>query len=633
MSEFRRIWPPDGKNQFDGGLNSKYQKTLIQDNESPDNLNIIAGDLAAGTRHGYVKVNTASVGTFVCDGLYTRRGSNNAETMIAFYGGNGYTLNSTSLVTIPSAQSVFTIANRVGSSQMEDHIFFGNGGVTPYKYNGTDFTRHGIEVASNVISVNSNGAGALSGAYAYKVTYRNSALVEGNPSDASTTFVVTAKVIRVTSLPVAPQSYGVGARVLYRTVDSGTTFFRVAVIADNTTTTYDDNIADSSLGAQAPSNNGKPPTYSTIIFHKRRLFMNDVNNPQFVWYTDLDNPYVVGSTSFETFGDSSTDFVKSFGIQDDNLVVFCEQKAYPWFMASESSPSGWRKLVAKSAYSSKSPFGNFSFDNKVGFPAVQNHKFAGIGALLGDQLDPDASFLSVAVAAGELKSNPIEPDMFDVQESYLGNISSIVWKNTAYITLTKGSNQTTNNRVYVMDFDLDNISKKQKITWQRWSGINAAQFTVYNGNLYFGSSTANGYLYRFDESVYSDDGAAINSYMWTKEFSGNDGEESFSKDFRYFNFLVDAPGQYFMDVAIRTDSDAGMGTNYQVDLSPNEAQWGTMVWGTDVWGGGVFQLDKKVFIPETRGKRIQFKFSNQNVAGQRFKVHWLNFSYNLKGPR
>jgi uncharacterized phiE125 gp8 family phage protein len=47
----------------------------------------------------------------------------------------------------------------------------------------------------------------------------------------------------------------VTARKIYRTAAGGSTYLFLATIADNTTTTYTDNIADASLGAQAPSTN------------------------------------------------------------------------------------------------------------------------------------------------------------------------------------------------------------------------------------------------------------------------------------------------------------------------------------------------------------------------------------------
>ncbi len=629
---FKMIYPPDGKNLFDGGKNSKFEKSIIGDNESPDCLNVVFDAGSVGTRNGFKKINTASVGSFVCDGLYTRQGLNNAETMVGFYGGNGYTLNGTSLVTIPSAQSIFTMGNRVGSTQMENHAFFGNGGVIPYKYNGTDFTRHGVYPPSMTASFFTGAAGSLSGAYQYKVTYVNTAAAEGNPSDASATFTVTNERISLTCLPIAPQSWGVSSRRIYRTVTSGSTFFRVATISDNTTTTYLDTTADAALGTAAPSDKGVPPKYSSIIYHQGRLFCNDPENPSFVNYSDINEPYTFGSLNFQVFGDTSTDTFKGFGIQDNHLIVFCRKNTWVWYMPS-TDPSEWRVIRAKSSYTSNSPFGAFSYNNKVGFPAMQNDKFVGIGALIGDSIEPSASLLSNATMGSELKSDRVEPDMFDIQETYVGNISSIVFKNKAYIAMTKGSGSTTNNRIYLMDFSIDNLSKNQKEAWSPWSGLNAAQFTVYSGSLYYGSSNAVGSLYKEDPGVYADDGQAINSYFWTKEFVGQKGEESFVKDFRWTNILVDLAGAYNMGFSVLTDSDSGSGTQYDINVDPDASLWGTLMWGVDTWGAGSTQEDRRQYLEGARGKRIQFKFSNKNTVNQRFKVHWQNFTYNLKGQR
>ncbi len=125
----------------------------------------------------------------------------------------------------------------------------------------------------------------------------------------------------------------------------------------------------------------------------------------------------------------------------------------------------------------------------------------------------------------------------------------------------------------------------------------------------------------------------FSSYLSTKEFSGFDDEVNYNKDFRYANILVEKLGDYNMNLTYKTDSDSGSGTSVQVNLNPGGSLWGTMTWGTDLWGGGVTQEDKRVYLGTLRGKRIQFKFSNQNAVNQRFKVHGLNFAYNIKGYR
>lgn len=61
-------------------------------------------------------------------------------------------------------------------------------------------------------------------------------------------------------------------RKLYRTTAGGSIYLLLATLADNVTTTYTDNIADASLGAQAPTMNTTiDPMISGLIVGARRL--------------------------------------------------------------------------------------------------------------------------------------------------------------------------------------------------------------------------------------------------------------------------------------------------------------------------------------------------------------------------
>lgn len=633
---FRRVFPDRGRQLLDGGKNSKFERSIIENNESPDCANVVLTDGGPETRQGVTKLNTAPIGTFVGDGLYTRRDDTGAETMVAFVGGTMWQLGGTSFTTIASAQSVFTAGMRVATAQYENRMFIGNGGVIPYKYDGTNFTRHGVYPPATTSTVASNGVGNLdaSADYRYKMTFVNSALVESDVGPVTATFTIssTSGQNRLTSLPIAPQSWGVSTRNLYRTEGGGTTFKRLATIADNTTTTYDDNIADASLGVTAPTDNGVPPKYSTIVYHQNRLFMNDPENPNYVWYTNLAEPYTVASTNFIRVGDGTSDLVRGLAVFDNSVVAYCDNSVWVIYM-EDTTPGNWRILRAKSSYGSKSPFGMFDYNGKQMFPAVQNGKFVGFAALSGLSLEATNSQLQESTPGSDLKSDRVETDMFDIVETYTGNISSFVFKNAAWVSVTYGSGATQNNRIYHVDFSMANLRKNQELTWVPFTGLKPAQFTIYGGNLYFISAEATGYIYKCESGVYSDDGAAIDSYIWTKEFGGLPGDQNTHKDFRYVNMLIDNAGDYFMNAAYRVDSDRGTGTNKQIDLDPGGSLWGTMVWGRDSWGGGTDQREYRLFLDNARGKRIQLKFSNQNVAGQRFKVSGLNLFYNLKGDR
>lgn len=628
------VFPPDGRLQLDGGLNTKFEKSLIPDNESPDHYNVVFGNGAVGTRGGSSQLNTTAVGSFVCDGIYTKNDqSTSAETMVVFFGGSMHQLTGTSTFTsVPSSVSVFTAGQRVGACEYQNKLFIGNGGVTPYKYDGTYFTRHGVPPASGSLTLTSNAGGIAAGTYMYKFTYRNSFAVEGDVGSATTIALSASGNVAITNIPVAPQSHGVSARRIYRTEVGGTTFKLVTTIADNTTTSYTDSTTDANLGATAPTDQGEPPKYSVVAYHQNRLFCNDASNGNYLWYSELGEPYTFKVTNFLRVGDNTGDLVKAIWVYQNNIVIGCAKS--PWLLYMPSTdPTEWSLIRIASPFGTKSPFGAFLFNDRIMMPAQENTRFVGFAAISGTSVDPSASVLDTMIAGGQLQSDKIQPDMLDVNANYVGNISAISYKNRGFISLTKGSGQTTNDKIYVFDYSISNLSRDQRFSWAVYSGLQAAQFTVYNGNLYYGSSNAVGLVYQMETTSYTDGSGstAINSYYWTKEFAGLKGHENYVKDFRKLKILVDQAGSFYMNVAYRVDSDSSEGVAIQVDLSSPTAVWNSFRWGASTWSGGFSQKEIEVPLGTAHGKRIQFKFSNQNTASQRFKVHGLNLVYNIRG--
>ncbi len=637
---FNISYPPsEDYIRFNGGKNSKIQKNLLLDNQSPDCLNVIIDDDSVQTRPGTAIFNTTPVGSFACDGFYTRHERNStAETMVAWFGGSLFAVTGTStFTTIPSAQSVYTAGTRVFAVEYQNHMFFGAGTENiPQKYNATDFTRQGIYPPTTTASVGTaTTAGALTGAYRYAVAYVNSGVVVGNLASYTPTFTVVSGIASLSSIPIAPQSWGVAARAIYRTVNSGAVYYLQSLINDNTTTTLKDETLDAALGGEAASDQGVPPNYGPCLYHQSRLFVigrypSDSNN--LVYYSDVGNPYVFGSTNFINIGDNTSDVPETLALWDNYLVIGGARGTTWLIYMPTSDDTGWVQLRLRSNYGSKSPLGFFEALNFLIFPAVERNKFVGFGAMSATGLQPTSSLTEVGAVGSDLISNIIEDEMFEVNPTYLKNIVSIVHKNKAYISVTSGS-ATTNNRVFVFDFSTSGLEKAQKYTWIPWTGINASQFTVYGGSLYYSCSNNVGYVYKMDQTSYNDSGAAINSYFWTKEFGGIGSQGVWHKDWRFSNILYGLIGDWLMGLTIRVDSDQGEGVQYDLDCNPGLSVWGTMVWGQDNWDAGRDVKDLKYPLGQFRGKRIQFKFSNKNTINSGFKVVGQNLTYNLKGKR
>ena len=630
--QFDIVYPPEGRVTFEGGLNNKFPRSLIQDNESPDTVNVVSTNGAAETRGGTSQLNTASIGSFAGDGLYTRHDSSGAETMVVFAGGYMWQLTGTStFTTVPSATSVFTAGVRVGTTQYENKMFIGNGNVTPMKYDGTNFTRHGVPAPTATASVATSATGLVPVQdWFYAYTYVNSAAVEGNISPLTSTLTVAASsTVSMTAVGVAPQSFGVSSRRIYRASFAAGPFKLVGTIADNTTTTFTDNTATPS--ALAPTDNGEPPNYSCLVTFQNRIFCNDAANPNYVWYSEPLAPYTFGALSFQPVGDASFDLVRGLTVYNNGILIQCENALYLWYMPT-TTPTDWRVIKILSQYGSRSPFGTFLYDNKCMVPAMQNSKFAGFAAVSNNAVTSERTALSTSMAGSDRTSDKIEPDMLLIQEAYAGLISSFVFKNKAYVSVPYGVSATNNTRAYVFDFSHSNITN-QEYSWEPLTGITPTQFTAYGGKLYYLDAAATGLVYQMETTAYTDNGTAVNSYLWTKEFSGLPGHENLQKDFRKVKLLVDLSGGYYMNLTYRTDSDSGGGTTVQVSLDPGSALWGTLIWGNGVWGAGRAQQEITVYLGQTTGKRIQFQLSNQNKPSQYFKIHGLNFTYNIRGKR
>lgn len=116
-------------------------------------------------------------------------------------------------------------------------------------------------------------AGNLSaGAYRYRLTFTTAAGQTQAGAISAPVTVVNASIngkIVLTALPVGGTL--VTGRKIYRTAAGGAVFYLLTTIADNTTVTYTDNIADASLGAEAPSiNTTDDPRLSILITAARQ---------------------------------------------------------------------------------------------------------------------------------------------------------------------------------------------------------------------------------------------------------------------------------------------------------------------------------------------------------------------------
>lgn len=101
------------------------------------------------------------------------------------------------------------------------------------------------------------GAGNVNnGVHRYRVTFVTAdGETDGGDISAAVTVADSSTNGRVSITGIPIGGGRVTQRKIYRTVAGGSTYLLLTTIADNTTTTYQDNTADASLGAQVPTSN------------------------------------------------------------------------------------------------------------------------------------------------------------------------------------------------------------------------------------------------------------------------------------------------------------------------------------------------------------------------------------------
>lgn len=159
----------------------------------------------------------------------------------------------TDLVTGLTADEISDFVN------FKNECFTGNGTDEGKVIDGTSSRKWGIDPPGSVASLASGAAGTPNGTYQYFVTFFNSTTGhESNPHTTPAVITVSSARIEMTSIPVSSDAQ-VDQRRVYRTTTGGAIFFLLTTIADNTTTVFSDNTADSALSTSEVPQDNDPP--------------------------------------------------------------------------------------------------------------------------------------------------------------------------------------------------------------------------------------------------------------------------------------------------------------------------------------------------------------------------------------
>ncbi len=141
-----------------------------------------------------------------------------------------------------------TVDNHADFETLADQAIIVNGVDANLKTSdGIGFFNLGIAAPTLPLNAADGGAGVLSGIYEYVVTFVNVLGQESNPSPLGTVALGAARQVTLTAIPVSADPQ-ITLRRIYRTTTGGGIHLFLTEIPGNVTTTFPDNIADSSLG-------------------------------------------------------------------------------------------------------------------------------------------------------------------------------------------------------------------------------------------------------------------------------------------------------------------------------------------------------------------------------------------------
>ena len=175
-------------------------------------------------------------------------------------------------------------------------------------------------------AVEAVNAGTLDGEYYYAMTYVTAGGEEVLGS-VSNTLTVTLKQVDLT-LPIGYT--GTTSRKIYRTEAGGTDLKLVTTIADNTTLTYSDNIADGSLTTDIPDiNNQAPKPYFTLVTAQKLYAGVDDIFPTQLFVTTANNE-VIDPASFIDISNQGFDNtpLKGMGLDFGKIIAGSERNIF-----------------------------------------------------------------------------------------------------------------------------------------------------------------------------------------------------------------------------------------------------------------------------------------------------------------
>lgn len=684
-----------------GGLNLKYSPTKVPEDESSLCLNVdYSVDGAFGTRNGSTIMNVSgappipaqmagapktllisdyhkSDGTerqIITAGTTIRSGIVSATVQVSGLSG-----------TEPYPDTEFVVTGD------DEYLIWGNGVDENLKYDGTTWTNLSMPRPA-AITFAANGVGVLpAGTYNYYVSFARTVagvIVQENELSPIATHAIGAPASINLVVPVCVETLLPGvtaqcnARVIYRvsTTSSGVAY-RLAVIADNVTTAYNDNnAADGTI--EAEFDNQAAPKSKIFEENFSKVVYVDADKPTDYLKSKANRPWNVPETS-RTILDGGIRCIKRvFG------TLIPATGSSIWVINGDPDTTDPRRV--SSAVGILNNRCAAVQDSGILYILATNKK---VYSLTATDFSQNEIRFSDPLS---LKIDPLMNEILISSQEELPILVSYTIANVAKVMLACAIGGSTNNNVIVYNESQSLI--KGKPCWEPWDNLFVSAMTqlTINGvqNLYSGDY--NGFLWKLDDSTTNGDGAeengtvtsatlsqitdstktfVVNSLVgkvircisgpgdnqWATVTSNTATQINFTPAFTvtptsvttytvggydayhfsnwkyvigtydilkqlWFIWInANAGGDYTISLILQFDFDQTISnqTTINITLAALNAIWGSFLWGAAIWGSqSVFQ-DR--FRRHARFRAIRVGFLNRK-AGQPFQINGFSIS-------
>lgn len=359
---------------------------------------------------------------------------------------------------------------------------------------------------------------------------------------------------------------------------------------------------------------GVPLGNYSAYFHNFLFVAKTAANPNRLFWSDLGAPTTFTGANYVDVNPGDSDECMGLGMLQDELFVF--KKNTIWSITGWSGTTFNATTIATQntnvrlfGYGCVAPGSIVSVGNDIyflsylsGTPQIRSLKKTQFAATLG----------------GGIISYDITGTMATINKNYMENTVGVFDGRYCYWAVTTGSS-TTNNKIIVLD--TWGIRKFKGITIYPWTTMSSkkASFmcvSTLSGSAityYAATSSTSGLVYKFDSSIYTDEGTNITMTVVPRAYMLDPSRKT---HWKYLYIKYDTGVDSDLNVYARIDKMTNYTLQEAVALngnSPGLGPTGTFTLGVSYLGGG--QLDShRVNLKQLTGTMLDIKFTETSAT-------------------